>query len=80
LPSENSVDLGTLLMAMAGGGFCHDCQTLLLTLATVFGTISPSGKDLPSNIVLLVAVNAQSGTRDRDVAPQEFTLSTRRTG
>jgi MFS family permease len=38
--------LGTVLMAMAGGVFAITANPILLTLAAIFGTISPSGKEV----------------------------------
>jgi MFS family permease len=38
--------LGTVLMAIAGGVFAITANPILLALAAIFGTISPSGKEV----------------------------------
>ncbi len=57
--------VGALLMALAGWVFAISAHPLLLTIAAIFGTISPSGKEVGPFLSLEQAILPQT-TRDQD--------------
>ncbi|HET9917211.1 MAG TPA: MFS transporter, partial [Candidatus Binatia bacterium] len=57
--------VGALLMALAGGVFAVSDSPVLLTIAAIFGTISPSGKEVGPFLSLEQAILPQT-TSDRN--------------
>ncbi|MBM4296216.1 MAG: MFS transporter [Deltaproteobacteria bacterium] len=60
--------LGALLMALAGALFALSDNALLLTIAAMFGTISPSGKDVGPFLSLEQAILPQTTREEQRTA------------
>ena len=59
--------VGALLMALAGWVFAVSGNALFLTVAAVFGTISPSGKEVGPFLSLEQAILPQTSSDEKSV-------------